>query len=121
MSIAHNCTKKDDAELAEMLLCKGADVEKVGASRATPLCIAAQKGCKAVAALLIKHKANVNRTTTEYQTPPLFVATEVRISRLDAILPPYLSLLLPLRFPYSTANGAEWTCRSGLAPSPRRR
>ncbi len=63
-----------NVDIAEYLVKKGADVNVVGAYRATPLHCAAFKGIYDVVSLLIEKGANVNSRGPGGSTPLLFAA-----------------------------------------------
>jgi len=57
------------AAIAEMLLARGADVDKANQDGATPLFMASRNGHAAVAELLLARGANFNSTTSGGSTP----------------------------------------------------
>ncbi|PIQ22756.1 MAG: hypothetical protein COW65_01320 [Cytophagales bacterium CG18_big_fil_WC_8_21_14_2_50_42_9] len=61
--------KQGNKEMVELLLAKGADVNKPAAGGYTPLHVAAQNGQEEIIMLLLKNKADINAVTDDGQSP----------------------------------------------------
>jgi ankyrin repeat protein len=73
-SLLHVAVESGKAEMVELIIDKGVDVNVQGDSRATPLHLAAMSGNLEIAALLINRNANVNAIGFRDDSTPLHVA-----------------------------------------------
>jgi ankyrin repeat protein len=96
--------------MAELLLQNGANVNAAGVNNKTPLFIAAEKGYKTIAELLLKHKAELNPQSIQYPSSitgvtPLHIAVINNFKAMAELL---------------VANGANINAQSHLHASQRR-